>query len=355
MLTMIWKKNATETLGIKYPIVQAPMLGVSTPEMAAAVSDQGGLGSLAVGGLSPEDTRQLILKTKSLTDEPFAVNLFAHDNPSFTNDDIEPMRQLLLQLAQKRGYKLDAADLTNFRFYTYLDQLDILIQEGISIVSFTFGCLDQKSVQLLKEKGCTLIGTATSTEEALFLQEQNIDMIAVQGIEAGGHRGTFLSNTQLPQVGLFSLLPQIIKSVHLPCVAAGGINSAQTMKAAFELGASAVQIGSAFVGTEESEAIPAYKQRLVEAKDTDTALTRAFSGRWARGFRNKMMNDIEQSGIAIPSYPIQNSLTAKLRKLAQQAGDSEYTNLWAGQSAEAIMTKQTKEVFINLVKQYEEL
>ena len=127
------------------------------------------------------------------------------------------------------------------------------------------------------------------------------------------------------------------------------------MKAAFELGAIAVQIGTAFIGTEESEAIPSYKRRLETAKDTDTTLTRAFSGRWARGFRNEMMNEIEQSGIPIPPYPLQNSLTAKLRKLAQQADDSEYTSLWAGQSAETSQSKQAGQVLINLVKQYETL
>jgi nitronate monooxygenase len=352
---MTWKNIVTDTLEVEYPIIQAPMLGVSTPEMAAAISNQGGLGSLPVGGLSPETTQQLIRKTKSLTNKPFAVNLFAHEIPTYTEDDIAPMRQLLLQLANKRGYKLSAADLSNFRFYTYHGQVDILVQEEVPVVSFTFGCLDQKSIELLKGKGATLMGTATCVEEALFLQEQNIDMIAVQGIEAGGHRGTFINNIPLPQVGLFSLLPQITSVVRTPCIAAGGINSAQTIKVAFELGAVAVQIGSAFIGTEESEAIASYKKRLEKAKDTDTALTRAFSGRWARGIRNEMMSEIEQAGISIPPYPLQNSLTTKLRKLAQQNNDSEYTNLWAGQSAGTTEKKQAKEVFMSLIKQYESL
>ncbi len=352
---MIWKNIVTDTFGVKYPIIQAPMLGVSTPEMAAAVSNKGGLGSLPVGGLSPEATYLLIKKTKSLTNKPFSVNLFAHEIPVYTEKDLEPMRQLLLNLANKRGYKLDEADLSNFNLYTYQEQVDILVQEEISIISFTFGCLDNKTVQFLKAKNCTLIGTATCIEEALFLQERNIDMITIQGIEAGGHRGTFIDNIPLPQVGLFTLLPRVSKKVQIPCIAAGGINNAQTIKAAFELGADAVQIGTAFIGTEESEAIASYKQRLEEAKDTDTILTRAFSGRWARGIPNEMMNLIEQAGIPIPFYPWQNSLTAKLRKLAQQNNDSEYTNLWAGQSAEINKLKQTKEVFMTLVKQYETL
>lgn len=348
---MIWKDTVTDRLKLDYPVIQAPMLGVSTPEMAAAVSNEGGGGSLPVGGLSPELTRQLIRKTKSLTDKPFAVNLFAHEVPAYTDDKMEPMRQLLLQLANKRGYKLDAADLSNFSFYTYHDQIDILVEEAVSIVSFTFGCLDTATIQFLKDKGCTLIGTATCVEEALFLQQQGIDMIAVQGIEAGGHRGTFIESIALPQVGLFSLLPQIKSAVRVPCIAAGGINSPQTIKAAFELGADAVQMGTAFIGTKESEAIASYKKRLEQAKDTDTALTKAFSGRWGRGIRNELMSEIEQAGIPIPPYPFQNSLTTKFRKLAQQNNDCEYTNLWAGQYAGRTDTKQTKDVFMNLVEQ----
>ncbi|GAB3165819.1 NAD(P)H-dependent flavin oxidoreductase [Telluribacter humicola] len=352
---MSWKSTVTDILKLEYPILQAPMLGVSTPEMAAAVSNEGGLGSLAVGGLSPEVTRQLIHKTKSLTNNPFAVNLFAHAVPPYTEEDLEPMRQLLMHLASQRGYQLDATDLSDFRFYTYHDQLDILIQEGISIVSFTFGCLDSTSIQQLKNGGCTLIGTATCVEEALYLQQHDIDMITVQGIEAGGHRGTFLDHIPLPQVGLFSLLPQVKSAVQVPCIAAGGINSAQTIKAAFELGADAVQIGTAFIGTDESLAIASYKDKLMAAKDTDTTLTRAFSGRWARGIRNELMSEIEKSGVSIPPYPLQNSMIAKLRKLAQQAGDSDYTTLWAGQSAGRTERGSAREVFLNLVKQYKTL
>src|SRR4051794_19673761 len=167
----------TEKLKIEYPIIQAPMLGVSTPEMAAIVSNHGGLGSLPVGGLSPEATQQLIRKTKSLTDKPFSVNLFAHAVPTYTEDDIAPMRELLLQSANKRGYPLDAADMYDFRFYTYHEQIDTLIQENIPIVSFTFGCLDTNAIHQLKANGCILIGTATCTEEAMILKEHQIDII----------------------------------------------------------------------------------------------------------------------------------------------------------------------------------
>jgi nitronate monooxygenase len=189
-------------------------------------------------------------------------------------------------------------------------------------------------------------------DEAVFLEEQKIDMIAVQGIEAGGHRGTFFDHIPPPQIGLFSLLPQVCEAVKISCIATGGINNARTIRAAFDLGAVAVQVGSAFIGTAESTAIPAYKSRLTNAKDTDSALTRAFSGRWARGIRNEMMDEIEKSGLAIPPYPFQNSLTGKLRKLAQQNNDPDYTNLWAGQSAGPIGSK-AEDVLMDLVRDYE--
>ena len=352
---MINQKSITEILKIKYPIVQAPMLGISTPEMAAAVANEGGLGSLAIGGLSPDVTQDLIRKTKSLTDQPFAVNLFAHEIPTYSQNELEPMRDFLIALAAKRGYSLSKENFTNFKFYNHLDQIDILLEEEISMVSFTFGCLDAQSIQKLKQANCILIGTATCVAEALYLEQHDVDIVVAQGIEAGGHRGTFITDIPLPQIGLFSLLPQIKKEVSLPIIAAGGINSAETMKAAFDLGADAVQIGTAFIGTEESVAIPSYKKKLFEAKDTDTALTQAFSGKWARGIRNEMMAEIEQSGIAVPPYPLQNSLTAMFRKLAQQNNDSDYTNLWAGQNIARVKGKSTKQIFMDLVLQYESI
>lgn len=352
---MIWKETLRRILRIDYPIIQAPMLSVTTPEMVAAVCNEGALGSLPVGGLSPELTRQLIRKTASLTNKPFAVNLFAHNIPGYKEEDLEPMRQLLLQLATKKGYHIDAADLTNFTLYSYWDQLEILVEEAVSIVSFTFGCLDAASIQLLKSKDCVLMGTATSVEEAIFLQKQEVDMIAVQGIEAGGHRGSFLNNNILPATGLFALLPQIKAAVKIPCIAAGGINSAVTISAAFALGADAVQIGTAFIGTKESEATTAYKEKLMQAKDIDSVLTRAFSGRWARGIKNDLMQAIEQSGILIPEYPLQNSLTAKLRKLAQRAGDIEYNSMWAGQSAGTTRFTESGGVIRSLIEDYEKL
>src|ERR1044071_6583857 len=172
--------SSPKVLQIKYPIIQAPMLGVSTPEMAAVVSNEGGLGSLAVGGLSPDVTRTLIRKTKSLTSKPFAVNLFVHEVPSINDPDLEPMRKFLLNLAIKKGYQLNPADLTNFTLYTYRDQVDILLEEKINLISFTFGCPDEDTIKIFHQNNCLLIGTATCIREAIILQEHQIDMITAQ-------------------------------------------------------------------------------------------------------------------------------------------------------------------------------
>ena len=284
----LWRKfiymNLTQLLDIQYPIVQAPMLGITTPEMVAAVSNNGGLGSLPVGGLSPEKTLELIRKTKTLTDKPFSVNLFAHDIKPVDTAQATAMQEYLLKLGARYGLEFENPNPASFTFYSYKDLIDILITEDIKIVSFTFGILSSDTITKLKANSAVLIGTATSVKEAVLLEQAGIDAITAQGIEAGGHRGSFTE--PLPQVGLMALLPQMADAIKVPILASGAINDSRTMKAAFALGASGVQIGTAFITAHESLAIPSYKKRLQIATDTDSQLTNTFSGRWARGITN---------------------------------------------------------------------
>lgn len=342
-------------LGIPYPIVQAPMLGVSTPEMAAAVSNAGGLGSLPVGGLSPDATRDLIHRTKRLTGRPFAVNLFVHEVPPIDEESLKPMWNFLLKLYGRQGYAPERAALSGFRHFTYKEQMGVLAEENIGLISFTFGCPDDEFIRHFHGRNCTLIGTATSSAEAEYLEAKGIDMIALQGIEAGGHRGTFLEDGPLPQIGLFPLLGQVRERSSLPLIAAGAIRSAAGMKAAFALGADAVQIGTAFIGTDESIAIPAYKSRVEHATDSDSMLTRSFSGRWARGLCNKFMAELDAAGIPIPPYPWQNSLTTAFRRLAQQNNDADFTNLWAGQAPGRTIASSAAEIVRILIEDYGKL
>jgi nitronate monooxygenase len=346
---MEWSNTLTGLLKIKYPIVQAPMLGVTTPAMVAAICNEGGLGSLPVGGLSPEITRDLIRQTKALTNKPFAVNLFVYNIPSVKKAVADPMQQFLEKLAV--DYQANVAQTTSeaFRFYSYSEQIPVLLEEAVPVVSFTFGVLDDPSARVLRDKGVALIGTATCLLEALILSGKGIDIITVQGIEAGGHRGTFVDNETLPAIGLLSLLSLITSQVKQPVLAAGGIMDGKGIKAALALGASGVQMGSAFLASTESAAIPSYKAAVQQASETDIILTKAISGRWARGIRNKLITAVERSGVDIPVYPVQGSLTAPLRAFGQANDQKDFIALWAGQAASKAKAKSTTEIFRELV------
>ncbi|WP_165796108.1 NAD(P)H-dependent flavin oxidoreductase [Siphonobacter curvatus] len=350
---MQWTNPITQLYGIDYPIIQAPMLGVTTPAMVAGVSNAGGLGSLPVGGLSADLTQTLIRQTKALTNRPFAVNLFTHAIPEPEPTQVEAMQAYLSRLAQRHALPYESPDFSKLKGHSYTEQLEVLVQEKIPIVSFTFGRLSPEAIRLLKNAGCLLNGTATSVAEAEVLAKDGMDVITVQGIEAGGHRGTFLTEEPLPQVGLMALLPQVAERVSIPLLAAGGIYNGRGIRAAFTLGASGVQMGTAFTASAESAAIPAYKDKLFESSETDTALTRSFSGRWARGIRNAFLQEVEQSGLVIPAYPIQNSLTTPLRKVAQQQNNAACTTLWAGQAASKAEAKSVADIIKRLVAETE--
>ncbi len=352
---MNWKNELTDLLHINYPIVQAPMLGVSTPEMAAAISNAGGLGSLAVGGLSPQKTEELIHRTKELTTRPFAVNLFAHDIPAYDLQHVSDMKEILVQLCAKYDIPFSEQDFEPFHFHTYKEQIAILVREKIPVVSFTFGIPDDESMEAIRSAGSILAGTATCVKEALLLGEKGADIITVQGIEAGGHRGTFIEDEPLPQVGLIALLTSIRDHTQTPLIAAGGICDGPSVRAAMTMGAKGVQPGTLFIASDESIAIPAYKAALRHAKDTDSVLTRTFSGRWARGLRNAFIDELSSAGSPILPYPIQNSLTGKIRALAQQLNKKDMTNLWAGQCAYKAKAAPTEEILRALINETEDI
>ena len=338
-------------LKIEYPVVQGAMLGVSTPQMAAAVSNAGGLGSLAVGGLSPEKTRRLIRETKQYTAKNFAVNLFAHDIPKEINiQNFNKMQEFLQAFCSANQIPFELKKVEEMQFYNYQDQVDVLIAEKIPVVSFTFGMLNQDVVAALKKNNSLLIGTATSVQEAIALEQSGVDIITAQGIEAGGHRGSFVNPDQLPQIGSISLIPLVVDAVHIPVLAAGGISDPRAMKAALVLGASGVQVGSLFIAADESLAAEAYKNAVINSTDADTIITRAFSGRWARGIKNAFMEAVVKSGLEIPEYVVQNNLTSAMRTYAQQNNLKDFISMWAGQSASKAIRGKTSDIFLSLVK-----
>jgi nitronate monooxygenase len=352
---MIWTNDLTQLFKVKYPIIQAPMLGVTTPEMVAAVSNEGGLGSLPVGLQTPAKTLELIQKTKSLTTQPFAVNLFAHDLPEVNVSAISDLQNRIFAITQKYGLEYNLVEIEKTRHYSYRDQIEIIIAEQVPVVSFTFGIIDQESIRRFHDAGILLIGTATSVREAMHLENIGIDVITAQGIEAGGHRGTFLFDEPLPQVGSMSLIPQVADQVQVPILAAGGIMDGRSIRAAMILGAQGVQVGSAFLRSDESLGIDVYKNAVGESADTDTVLTRTFSGRWARGIRNTFHNEVEKLNLDYPAYPLLNDITVPIRTASQKNQNKEFTTLWAGQSARFAKAKSSAEIFRDLVNETESL
>lgn len=352
---MNWSSILKDQLKVQYPVIQAPMLGVTTPAMVAGVSNAGGLGSLPIGGLSKHESSQLIAATRQLTDQPFAVNLFVHSLPANATAEISAMKTLLTTIAGKYGISDEALINEGEQFYTYHDQLLLLLEQQVRIVSFTFGIPDDASIRLLKDAGVYLIGTATCVEEALLLELKGINAIVAQGIEAGGHRGSFLPGAPLPQIGSMALIPEIADRVSVPVIAAGAIADARSIIAAHVLGAQGVQPGSIFLRCTESKASQPYKDAVKHSQDTATQLTNAFTGRWARGIANDFMQAVAVSGVKIPPYPVQNMLTATLRKRAAAGNKRELLSLWAGQRAAIATEKTAREIFEQLVTDTEAL
>ncbi|MGI9652941.1 NAD(P)H-dependent flavin oxidoreductase [Chryseobacterium sp. RLHN22] len=350
---MKFKDSICKIFDIKYPIIQAPMFGVSTPEMTVAAANAGCLGSLALADLSAEKSIKLIQKTKKLTEQPFAVNIFVHHIPEITQElkqQYLKTKKFLEKLLYENNIEASLPNLEDMKVNSYHEQVDAIIAENCKALSFIFGNLDHQNIQRLKENGTILMGTCTSVEEALELENSGIDVICVQGIEAGGHRGSFVSEN-IPKIGGFSLLSQVYDSVKIPLVYAGGIYNGKTLRAAQELGAQGFQIGSLLLASKESALRDFEKERLKKVNENEIVLTKSFSGRYARGVRNKFIETIENSEYILP-YPYQNKLTGELRRIARAAKNAEFVNLWAGQSINHYSEDSTQDILEKLIKEY---
>ena len=339
-------------LGIEQAIVGGPMAGVNTPELAAAVSNAGGLGSIGCGMMEPEAITTAIARIRELTDRPFAVNLFITPQPQPDEAQILRMQARLaphrVELGLPRG-KLPARFAPDFS-----EQFEAVLAARVPVFSFTFGALDAPRLAALHAQGAKVIGTAGCVAEARQLEVLGCDAIVASGIESGGHRPDFAVPAKPAQVGLFALLPQVAAAVHVPVIAAGGVMTAAQIAAALLLGASGVQLGSALLRTPECGASAAYKAALDGIDETSTRLTRAFSGRWARGVVNRFMREIDAAG-DIPEYPIQNRLTQDIRAAANAQGKAEYVSLWAGQAAGLATTEAAGDVVRRLRRELEAL
>ncbi len=305
--------------------------GITTPELVAAVSNAGGLGSMAAAYLSPDAIETQGRRVRELTGRPFAVNLFAPQAGRELAGDVEAQLRLLGPIHERLG--IAPPLLPQRPAVSFEEQLEAVLSLRPAIVSFTFGILPGEALERLRARDIYLIGTATTVAEAKMLEEAGVDAVVAQGAEAGAHRGTFAVDPAAALVGTIALVPQIADAMRLPVIASGGIMDGRGIVAALALGAAAVQMGTAFLTSAESGAAEVYKRAVVEATDDGTSLTRAYSGRWARGLRTHFMAASERCGAEPLPYPWQNALTGAMRAAAARQGEREYLSLWAGQGA----------------------
>ena len=323
--------SLADNLGIEHPIIQAPMAGgPSTPELVAAVSNPGALGFLGVGYLTPYQIDLEIRKVKELTNQPFGVNLFVPD--SNTESPISPkVKKRLEQYSLELG--IESPDLPGPPKYSFEDQLAVIIDHKVPIFSFTFGIPDKTLIRDLEERDISTIGTATCVEEGVLLENSGCSAIVSQGSEAGGHRGTFGSTDSTPMIGVLALVPQLVDKVEIPVIASGGIMDGRGIAASLALRASGVQMGTAFLSCKEARVPKPWLDSLLTSKDVSTVLTKAFSGKYARGIKNRFIDEMFSLENEIPNYPLQNSLTRSLRNASRDKGNRDFMSLWAGQGS----------------------
>ena len=318
-------------LHLKNPIIQAPMAGGGdTPALVAAVSNAGGLGSIGAAYLTPERITETAGAVRAATDRPYAINIFA-PMPTPERPDPDPALDRVAPFYAELG--LDRPAAPEAAADSFDDLLAACLETDAAVFSFTFGIPPAAAIEAIKARGMAVLGTATTVAEAVALERAGVDAVIAQGSEAGGHRGTFEGSFEQALVGTIALVPQIADAISLPVIASGGIMDGRGIAAALALGATAAQMGTAFLVCEEAGVPDAYKSAILEAQESDTRLTRAFSGRPARGIVNRFMQAVEDpdAAPAVLPFPYQNALTRPLRTAAGQAGRAEFLSLWAGQ------------------------
>lgn len=312
-----------------FPIIQGPMAGgANTPALVAAVSNAGALGALGASLLSPEVIREQVGQIRALTSRPFLLNFFVQETPAPSNDELARAAELLRPVWEGLGWK--ELPMPRQWCQDFEAQFETLVHLRPAAASFTFNILSGAQVGRLHAAGIAVIGTVTTVAEAQAWQAAGADAVVASGIEAGGHRGTFIGAQEAATLPARQLWPLVAQKVSIPVIAAGGIMTGGDIEQALSLGAQAVQMGTAFLVCAESGIHPAYKQRLINAGATPTRLTRSFSGRYARGLENRFMMQMEGVEGQVPAYPIQNALTASIRSAAAASGDTELMSLWAG-------------------------
>ncbi len=319
-------------LGIPLPVIQAPMAGVQGSALAIAVCNAGALGSLPCAMLGPDALRGELAAIKSQTSAPFNVNFFCHTPPVANAEREAAWRAALLPYYRAFGLNpVDIADGPQRAPFGH-DAADVLAEFTPAVVSFHFGLPSPELLARVRAMGSKIIASATTLDEALWLESQGVDAIIAQGVEAGGHRGMFLTEDVATQRGTFTLLPQVVRAVNVPVIAAGGIADSRGVAAAMALGAAGVQVGTAYLLCPEATTSAVHRAALRGERAEHTALTNLFSGRPARGIMNRLMQELGPLSDLPPAFPLAAAAIAPLRRIAESRGDGGFSPLWSGEN-----------------------
>ena len=321
-----------ELLGTELPIIQAPMAGVQGSALAVAVSDAGGLGSLPCAMLGLDAIRNELSAIEAQTRKPYNVNFFCHAPPVPSPEREARWRAALAPYYNELGVDLNAIPTAPGRTPFSFEVAEALRQFRPAVVSFHFGLPAPELLARVRALGAKIFSSATTVDEARWLEAHGVDAIIAQGLEAGGHRGMFLSDDLTTQVGTFALLPQVVQAVKLPVIAAGGIADAQGVAAALALGAAGVQLGTVYLLCPEATTTAVHRAALTSEAATHTALTNLFTGRPARGIVNRIMKDLGPISTAPPAFPLATAAIGPLRARAEAAGSGDFSPLWSGQN-----------------------
>lgn len=320
-----------QLLGIELPVIQAPMAGVQGAALAIAVSNAGGLGSLPCATLSADALRKELVTLKAGTTKPVNLNFFCHQPQEVTPEELNAWRDILQPYYAELGIdSLSTSGPTRMPFNS--EMAEIVRDFKPAVVSFHFGLPSQELLNMVRGCGARIFSSATTVEEAVWLEENGVDAVIAQGFEAGGHRGMFLTEEISTQVGTFALLPQVVCAVKVPVIAAGGIADAIGVQAALALGAAGVQIGTAYMLCHEANTTAIHRAALKSSTAHITALTNIFTGRPARGIVNRVMRELGPMNNKAPKFPLAATAMAPLRAHEESLGSGNFSPLWAGQN-----------------------
>ena len=326
---------------ISKPIIQAPMAGVTSPAFVAACCEAGVLGFIGAGYLNGQETQTFIQDVKKLTDKVFGVNLFVQEEPRIDITILQEARMALQPIYDELGIQGISTVVSTEVFEA---QVQAVLDENVQVVSFTFGLPSENVLHRLKEKGIFVIGTATTLEEALAVEAAGLDAVVLQGSEAGGHRGSFQEPMQL--IPIRDLIKQVMGNIQIPAIAAGGIMTKEHVDEMLALGVKAVQVGTALLTAEECTVSEYHKEAILNSKEIGTCLTRAFTGKPARGLKNKFTEQLKHAVVA--PYPLQHHLTTKIRQVSAETGRPEYLSLWMGENSYMAKRAPAKEIIDSL-------